>query len=275
MCASRIIETSLAPSPMARVMASGSSLLMSLTTSAFWLGETLQQMTPSQDFAILRKNFLYSKLERINVRAWASTRMPLFWLLRMSWSFWRAFSVQQNSLTSCGEDSFHTTMSFWINLQDNPMFSAVSSLSPVSIHILMLASCKSLMVSGTLSWSRSSTAVAPRRTSPLSYLSNIWARSLSLLRTSSSAWATCLWKSSNSSLSKIFIAMSSVLSPFTEAFVRKWSVVCIIVWSICSGSSLDFIMLSAPFVYILIRPSLGSLSNTLIRFRSELNSIRR
>jgi hypothetical protein len=45
MCASNIIETSLAPSPMARVTNDLSSSFMSLTTSAFYAGDTLQHIT--------------------------------------------------------------------------------------------------------------------------------------------------------------------------------------------------------------------------------------
>jgi hypothetical protein len=49
------METSLAPSPIANVIISGSSYLINLTTSAFWPGETLQQMTASHVLAILMK----------------------------------------------------------------------------------------------------------------------------------------------------------------------------------------------------------------------------
>ena len=41
------------------------------------------------------------------------------------------------------------------------MFSAVSSLSPVNIQILMFAVMRSAKVYGTLSYNLSSTAVAP------------------------------------------------------------------------------------------------------------------
>jgi hypothetical protein len=58
MWASIIIDTSLAPSPMAKVMASSSSDLISLTTSAFWDGETLQHITDSHDLEIYKKCFL-------------------------------------------------------------------------------------------------------------------------------------------------------------------------------------------------------------------------
>jgi hypothetical protein len=54
-CASLIIETSLAPSPIARVIISGSSSLISLTTSAFYPGDTLQQITASHVLEIFKK----------------------------------------------------------------------------------------------------------------------------------------------------------------------------------------------------------------------------
>jgi hypothetical protein len=55
MCASLIIETSFAPSPIAKVIISGSSSFISLTTSAFYPGETRQHITASQVFEIFKK----------------------------------------------------------------------------------------------------------------------------------------------------------------------------------------------------------------------------
>ena len=72
------METSLAPSPMAKVIADGSSLFINLTTSAFYPGDTRQHTTPSHDLAILMKLTLYSILAKIKLRAPASTSKPLF-----------------------------------------------------------------------------------------------------------------------------------------------------------------------------------------------------
>ncbi len=79
MCASIIIDTSFAPSPIANVIACSSSCLISLTTSAFYPGDTRQQITPSHDFAILRKYFLYSMFPKMMLKAVASTKSPLFY----------------------------------------------------------------------------------------------------------------------------------------------------------------------------------------------------
>ena len=74
-----------------------------------------------------------------------------------------------------------------IILQDLPIFSAVSSLSPVSIHIFIPAYYNELIVYGTSSYNLSSTAVAPSRTIFLSNLSYILSNSFSLFLRSFSA----------------------------------------------------------------------------------------
>jgi len=56
---------------------SGSSFFISLTTSAFYLGETLQHITASQVLAIFKNAALKSAFPNISVNALASTRSPL------------------------------------------------------------------------------------------------------------------------------------------------------------------------------------------------------
>ena len=51
---------------------------------------------------------------------------------------------------------------------------AVSSLSPVRIHVLIPASLILLMILGTSSYSGSSIAAMPRNSKSVSYLSYIW-----------------------------------------------------------------------------------------------------
>jgi hypothetical protein len=66
----------LAPSPIAKVIISGSSSFISLTTSAFYPGDTLQQMTASHDLEIFKKFYLKSSLSRMIYKADASIRTP-------------------------------------------------------------------------------------------------------------------------------------------------------------------------------------------------------
>lgn len=153
------------------------------------------------------------------------------------------------------------------------MFSAVSNLSPVNIHILMLASYNSLMVSGTLSCSLSSTAVEPRSTSPFSNSSKISSYLLSLLNMSFSASAMSFLNYFSSSSSTTLTPINKVRSPFKEALVRKVSILSFNFLLIYWGSSLLIISLSAPLVYSLIRPSSGSLRRIDIRFLLLVNSI--
>ena len=70
--------------------------------------------------------------------------------------------------TYWGVESLYTCIPGLISLHDSAMFSAVSSLSPVNIHILIPAFYKSEIVYGTSSYSLSSTAVPPSNTMFLS-----------------------------------------------------------------------------------------------------------
>jgi hypothetical protein len=80
--------------------------------------------------------------------------------------------LQQKASTSLTVDSLCISISLeLISLQDSPIFSAVSNLSPVSIQIFIPAFCNEFIVWGTSSYNLSSTAVAPNSTISLSNLS--------------------------------------------------------------------------------------------------------
>lgn len=63
-----------------------------------------------------------------------------------------------------------TSIYSYNKLQDRPIFSAVSNLSPVNIHTFIFALRKSANVSGTSSYNLSSTAVAPMSVNLVSIL---------------------------------------------------------------------------------------------------------
>lgn len=163
MSASCIILTSLAPSPMARVTFPSPSL-MSRTTYAFCLGVTLQHTTDSQNCAIYTNSRLMRRSSMIMASVSPSTRKDFF-----RFCFMHRLNVSLLSRTHCrsasrlGSENLIMVISPYIRRHDFAMFSAVSILSPVSIHTLMLAFRRSAMVSGTSGCSLSSTAVAPSR----------------------------------------------------------------------------------------------------------------
>lgn len=77
MWASYIMLTSLAPSPIARVILLKESLI-SFTTCAFYLGVTLQQTTESQFLAILTNSLLIYAFSIINANVAPSTTKDFF-----------------------------------------------------------------------------------------------------------------------------------------------------------------------------------------------------
>lgn len=149
--ASLIMETSLAPSPIARVSACGSSCLIMRTTSAFCFGETRQQITASHVLLTRMKLVYKSARSVILINAGASTIRALRYLFFISISFYLIKSSEQNYSTCSRFFIRYTSKSGLISLQERAMFSAVLNWSPVSIHTLIPASWKSLMTSGTFS----------------------------------------------------------------------------------------------------------------------------
>ena len=146
--ASRSIDTSFAPSPIERVILDRSACFIIQTMSAFSEGEIQQAMTASHVLATWIKISFCFKIP-LNARASITIAHFLCWCLRSLFSSKRA---GVNSSSACY--SLWTSqmcMSGESNLQENPIFLAVSNLSPVSIQTLIWASLKLWIVSGTLS----------------------------------------------------------------------------------------------------------------------------
>ena len=114
------------------------------------------------------KKLLYTGFSRIIPKALASTSRPFYYPFLINILFYLTDCSLQKSITYSGVDNLYICILGLISLHDSPMFSAVSSLSPVSIHILIPASCNEAIVWGTSSWSLSSTAVPPIKTISLS-----------------------------------------------------------------------------------------------------------
>ena len=189
----------------------------------------------------------------------------------MSFLFYRikTFSSLRVRSTSSLVCSLTTCIpSFFISLQDSAIFSAVSSLSPVNIQILTPAFCKDAIVSGTSSWRRSSTAVAPKRVRFYSKSSNNLFNLSSLLWISISDCLQLFKKSYASPSLTSLVAMRRVLRPYLDALSRKSEV--------ASGNwgtfNLFSMIESAPFVRSLIWPN-SFRTRTLILFLSEVNYI--
>lgn len=97
------------------------------------------------------------------------------------------------------------------------IFSAVSNLSPVNIHIFILAYNKSAIVSGTYYYNLSSTAVAPINVRSLSNSFVILSNSINLYSPS----GKLLYSLSNllySSSDNILVAINKHLKPILENY---------------------------------------------------------
>ena len=154
-----IILTSLEPSPMARVVSVRWSLTMRMTW-AFCLGVLLQTTTLFMAQASVSKWVCHWGLCMIKARHSPST-MRLISLC--CWAETATISSISRSLSSTF--SFSRTRMIWLSIETKPqdldMFSAVSNLSPVNIHIFMFALRISLITSPTSSYSLSSIALHP------------------------------------------------------------------------------------------------------------------
>lgn len=146
MLASLSIDTSLAPSPIERVIFDQSAFLIILQISAFYFGEIQQAMTASHVFAISTKISLHLI---IPIKAFASIIIAHFFYDFQSLSFSSSNSGVNKSIACSSLCTSQICISYEISLQANPIFLAVSSLSPVSIHTLIFASQNSCIVSGT------------------------------------------------------------------------------------------------------------------------------
>lgn len=164
MWASIIIGTSLAPSPIERVI----HFLLFLarpTTSAFYFGETLQHTTEAARIPslknLLEKSSSSSTNDRVGPSITIDRRWPSFRfyflnssMFKMSilWMFGNYRDSYFNFLRSSSLlelDKISSYISGWISLQLLPISIAVSCLSPVSTQTLILALISISIVSGT------------------------------------------------------------------------------------------------------------------------------
>mmetsp|Transcript_61638 Transcript_61638/g.193192 ORF Transcript_61638/g.193192 Transcript_61638/m.193192 type:complete len:205 (+) Transcript_61638:592-1206(+) len=182
-CASWIIGTSLAPSPTASVTGVGVTFSRtSLTSSAFCMGLTRHAMRTEHCSARWRKCSFSYPLFMMPESAFPVTIIAL-WTSRSS----KDFSALPRVVPSSSSMVWMFISSVSTSVL-KPMFRAVSSLSPVSTQSLMPASRSFLMVSGTLSCSLSSMAVAPRISRGLSISSATSSSRCSRSRVSRFAW---------------------------------------------------------------------------------------
>ena len=171
-------------------------------------------------------------------------------------------------------------------LEENPIFSAVSNLSPVNIQTLIPAFVKSSITSGTSSYSLSSTAVAPSKKRLLS-ISSYKISIMVILWIWSGLSSSCMWPyirisnlansyffyhSRKYSLSKTLIAKQRVLYPFVENLIRSSFVASRKYYSMLF-ESFSKIAKSAPLQMRKIVWVLSSSTTTLIFFLSLVNSI--
>ena len=139
------------------------NFFIKVVKSAFCFGDSLQAITTFDALTTLRKSFFSYWLLSIKIRDSPLTTITdsgtksstaicesldyFIWVISLSW-----LRALMNSLY----------VSLVIKPDEKPIFTAVSSLSPVSIQTLMPAFLKLFKASGTPSWRLSWTAVDPR-----------------------------------------------------------------------------------------------------------------
>jgi len=154
-----------------------SAYLIILTISAFSLGDIQHAMTASHDLATYTNTSLCFI---IPLNANASITIALFLCSCLNQLFSSNNSGVNKSKACYSLCTSHTCISGARSLHANPMFLAVSNLSPVSIHTLIWASLNDYIVSGTLSCNLSSTLVAPSNVNSYSSSSNKVSYNISL-----------------------------------------------------------------------------------------------
>mmetsp|Transcript_6500 Transcript_6500/g.11221 ORF Transcript_6500/g.11221 Transcript_6500/m.11221 type:complete len:277 (+) Transcript_6500:835-1665(+) len=173
-CAAWIMATSLAPSPMAKVRLP--LRRTSVVMSAFCLGATRQQMTERHSMAMERNSALRSGSAStgpsapptMTIAAPASCSSG-FSSRRSVWHAWSAWKTRvAGSCSSSSRSISSSNMRLLSRPVADPIFFAVSFLSPVRIHTLRFAFMSCSSVSGTPSCSLSSTAVDPNTSRSLS-----------------------------------------------------------------------------------------------------------
>lgn len=169
MWACMIIGTSFAPSPIDMVTHLP-FFYASATTSDFYLGDTLQQMTELALIAQQKNASPSLSSSSAYAKVCPSITIPTN-SLSFSSSFFLKSSSYSLPMNSFLLSELRITISILVSsriLHDLPISMAVSCLSPVRTQSLMLALRIFLIVEGTSSWRRSSMAVLPRYSSPYS-----------------------------------------------------------------------------------------------------------
>mmetsp|Transcript_77480 Transcript_77480/g.224814 ORF Transcript_77480/g.224814 Transcript_77480/m.224814 type:complete len:323 (-) Transcript_77480:1555-2523(-) len=263
--------TSFAPSPIARVM--GLPLTFSRTSatiSAFCFGLTRQAMSTEHCVAISSNFFFFPGTERISLSA-----LPVTIIARSS-NFRTAFKSLSCLSRSMTPSSSSTMAIFMLGVSTfvlNPMFLAVSNLSPVNTHNLIPALRTFSIASPTPTCNLSSIAVAPRISKFFSMSAATAASSSSRPLVNFCASSYFFWKSLTSTWVNFLYPMTKVRRPCKENSLR------------CSTNSRcdcdafsaarSNMMLSAPLTnnkYSGVAPTFFS-TTTDMRFRVELNAL--
>lgn len=157
-----IIATSLPPSPIERQTFPVYSLMASVTR-AFWVGEHLQHTTAGAAHDTYKKFSFWNS--SATLRDWPSMTNIQFYC-RPNWF---------NSFCSMSESSISLITNIsWVGvfkLVEMAIHCAVSTLSPVNIHIYIPAFLNASMVGWISSWSISSTPVIPNNSISYSKIS--------------------------------------------------------------------------------------------------------
>mmetsp|Transcript_144952 Transcript_144952/g.361558 ORF Transcript_144952/g.361558 Transcript_144952/m.361558 type:complete len:281 (+) Transcript_144952:992-1834(+) len=267
-CAPWIMGTSLAPSPIASVIAFGFCMRTSSTSSRFCIGESRQHT-----HELLATATSYSA-----VFALASDKMWPTDLPSRTMACLRGMPFNESSLLERGTslslvvhsrgDDVSTTLTIFMpassNLHDLAISTAVSTLSPVSTHTRIPASRSVAIVDGTRSCNRSSRAVMPTYVRPSSMAAA--SRSSLALRSSMALFASAhrARQAEKSAGGMVLRATTSVRRPCRENSAKAWVA--------CAGSgslSKPAMTLSAPLVVTTALPSLRA-ATTLMRARSEV-----
>ena len=153
--------TSLAPSPMAKVVLSGNLCFIIFTTSAFYFGETLQAKTTSTLSDAAKKVFLSSSSASIEASDEPATMIPWVFLSGpspLSAFFFASASHSDRIFRNCSPSLSASpsliscyTMAGSNSPVDKPIIFAVPTLSPVSTQTLIPARFMNSMVSLTSS----------------------------------------------------------------------------------------------------------------------------
>ena len=162
-----IIATSFAPSPIARVILLGLRALTIDTIAPFYYGDTLQAKTASTLSHMFKNTSSVSTSDSILVRLSPD-------MIKAYFVLFEDLMLSSAILSYCFMPSISTesTRCYFISVfnspAENPIFTAVSTLSPVRTQTFTPTDFKAMIVSGTSSCSLSSIAVDPTTCKPSS-----------------------------------------------------------------------------------------------------------